>query len=112
MTHSFLTRRSSDLAARPRIAGSVPMAKAEIVILVGSEGGATWGFAGTLAEALVTAGRKVHLGAMNDAGPMPAAKSSEEHTSELQSLMRSLYAVFCLKKKSYICLYCNSISAN
>src|SRR3546814_2940306 len=25
---------------------------------------------------------------------------SEEHTSELQSLMRSSYAVFCLKKKS------------
>src|SRR3546814_10637570 len=24
---------------------------------------------------------------------------SEEHTSELQSLMRNLYAVFCLKKK-------------
>src|SRR3546814_5686774 len=26
---------------------------------------------------------------------------SEEHTSELQSLMRILYAVFCLKKKKY-----------
>src|SRR3546814_5023642 len=26
-------------------------------------------------------------------------KRSEEHTSELQSLMRSSYAVFCLKKK-------------
>src|SRR3546814_9639020 len=30
----------------------------------------------------------------------PAARSrSEEHTSELQSLMRISYAVFCLKKK-------------
>src|SRR3546814_20246321 len=28
------------------------------------------------------------------------ARRSEEHTSELQSLMRSSYAVFCLKKKS------------
>src|SRR3546814_7945351 len=28
-----------------------------------------------------------------------AADRSEEHTSELQSLMRSSYAVFCLKKK-------------
>src|SRR3546814_9208255 len=28
-----------------------------------------------------------------------AAPRSEEHTSELQSLMRSSYAVFCLKKK-------------
>src|SRR3546814_8528777 len=27
---------------------------------------------------------------------------SEEHTSELQSLMRISYAVFCLKKKLYI----------
>src|SRR3546814_14677009 len=26
---------------------------------------------------------------------------SEEHTSELQSLMRISYAVFCLKKKTY-----------
>src|SRR3546814_10405244 len=26
---------------------------------------------------------------------------SEEHTSELQSLMRHSYAVFCLKKKKY-----------
>src|SRR3546814_7948683 len=37
---------------------------------------------------------------------LPAARSicmatrrSEEHTSELQSLMRTSYAVFCLKKK-------------
>src|SRR3546814_7986014 len=28
-----------------------------------------------------------------------AAERSEEHTSELQSLMRISYAVFCLKKK-------------
>src|SRR3546814_1209369 len=28
------------------------------------------------------------------------AESSEEHTSELQSLMRTSYAVFCLKKKT------------
>src|SRR3546814_4618780 len=27
---------------------------------------------------------------------------SEEHTSELQSLMRISYAVFCLKKKKYM----------
>src|SRR3546814_1688842 len=28
---------------------------------------------------------------------------SEEHTSELQSLMRTSYAVFCLKKKTQYC---------
>src|SRR3546814_1105949 len=34
--------------------------------------------------------------------PLPAAclGRSEEHTSELQSLMRISYAVFCLKKKN------------
>src|SRR3546814_6216849 len=31
--------------------------------------------------------------------PLSTAKRSEEHTSELQSLMRISYAVFCLKKK-------------
>src|SRR3546814_10309121 len=30
---------------------------------------------------------------------VPSALRSEEHTSELQSLMRISYAVFCLKKK-------------
>src|SRR3546814_8962222 len=32
----------------------------------------------------------------------PARHRSEEHTSELQSLMRISYAVFCLKKKTQI----------
>src|SRR3546814_3617796 len=31
--------------------------------------------------------------------PKPCCTRSEEHTSELQSLMRISYAVFCLKKK-------------
>src|SRR3546814_2728176 len=35
-----------------------------------------------------------HAGSLNTAG------RSEEHTSELQSLMRISYAVFCLKKKN------------
>src|SRR3546814_5676515 len=35
----------------------------------------------------------------HDAEPDQIGKRSEEHTSELQSLMRSSYAVFCLKKK-------------
>src|SRR3546814_5894686 len=32
--------------------------------------------------------------------PTEMAERSEEHTSELQSLMRISYAVFCLKKKT------------
>src|SRR3546814_3315060 len=31
--------------------------------------------------------------------PCPVVRRSEEHTSELQSLMRISYAVFCLKNK-------------
>src|SRR3546814_1940351 len=33
--------------------------------------------------------------------PLKGATRSEEHTSELQSLMRISYAVFCLKKKRH-----------
>src|SRR3546814_5689722 len=36
---------------------------------------------------------------LNALGASQAANRSEEHTSELQSLMRISYAVFCLKKK-------------
>src|SRR3546814_7675978 len=35
-------------------------------------------------------------------GVIARASRSEEHTSELQSLMRISYAVFCLQKKKYI----------
>src|SRR3546814_1227888 len=34
--------------------------------------------------------------------PKAKLRRSEEHTSELQSLMRISYAVFCLKKKTHI----------
>src|SRR3546814_967595 len=37
------------------------------------------------------------------------AQRSEEHTSELQSLMRISYAVFCLKKKKHINITPNNI---
>src|SRR3546814_8085543 len=39
-------------------------------------------------------------GAGSDRAPRSGHRS-EEHTSELQSLMRISYAVFCLKKKNY-----------
>src|SRR3546814_4754556 len=38
-------------------------------------------------------------GSVQAADPRPIRTRSEEHTSELQSLMRISYAVFCLKKK-------------
>src|SRR3546814_5923019 len=46
---------------------------------------------------------KANTPTMTGISPMPALSSkerSEEHTSELQSLMRISYAVFCLKKKT------------
>src|SRR3546814_7282473 len=48
--------------------------------------------------AIVTDGTAVlGLGDIGPGGALPVR--SEEHTSELQSLMRISYAVFCLKKK-------------
>src|SRR3546814_1875636 len=38
---------------------------------------------------------------LDPTAPQPLAPRSEEHTSELQSLMRIPYAVFCLKKKNH-----------
>lgn len=53
-------------AARPRIDTNVPARAADTVILVGSEGNSTWGFASTLHAALAAAGHKVHTAAMNE----------------------------------------------
>src|SRR3546814_8617880 len=46
------------------------------------------------------AGRPVASARNRDRGRCGAVARSEEHTSELQSLMRLSYAVFCLKKKN------------
>src|SRR3546814_4555135 len=47
---------------------------------------------------LAMAGRSVIVSVVAIEGEMPSGDRSEEHTSELQSLMRISYAVFCLKK--------------
>ena len=49
---------------RPRIAANAAPARAGTVILVGSEGGSTWGFAATLHAALRRAGEEVHAAPM------------------------------------------------
>src|SRR3546814_9810468 len=49
------------------------------------------GFAGTVTGGAVAIGEEIAV--------LPSGQRSEEHTSELQSLMRISYAVFCLKKK-------------
>src|SRR3546814_9162214 len=48
-----------------------------------------------------------HMGT-EPAGFHPRRMRSEEHTSELQSLMRTSYAVFCLKKKKHTNPYNNN----
>src|SRR3546814_3668908 len=55
---------------------------------------ASLGFAGVESA---RAGKVVEL----DLADGTSDARSEEHTSELQSLMRTSYAVFCLKKKTY-----------
>ncbi len=49
---------------RPRIRGNVAAGQADTILLVGSEGGSTWGFAATLHEGLALAGHKVHTAAL------------------------------------------------
>src|SRR3546814_4433971 len=58
-------------------------------------------------EPLREVGRQAHYGTPGGSGHWTSSPSvgtvtrrSEEHTSELQSLMRISYAVFCLKKKN------------
>ncbi|MFN6925002.1 MAG: PepSY domain-containing protein [Tabrizicola sp.] len=48
---------------------NAPAARASAVILVGSEGGSTWGFAETLARSLREAGQAVHVAPMTSFGP-------------------------------------------
>jgi sulfite reductase (NADPH) flavoprotein alpha-component len=50
---------------RPRINGNIAAGKADIILLIGSEGGSTWGFASTLHAALTQAGHKVHAAPMS-----------------------------------------------
>src|SRR3546814_17650662 len=85
LTHSFPTRRSSDLRGRAQ----------RRLVAEGEEG-----FAASRRGA--GAGNAQHLVRLQ-VGRLAAAPwrlRSEEHTSELQSLMRISYAVFCLKKKT------------
>lgn len=62
-------------SGQPRLAGNAPASSADTVILVGSEGNTTWGFARTLHDALTQAGHRVHTAPMNAlAVAYPAAR--------------------------------------
>src|SRR3546814_7130612 len=87
---------------------------ARVVAAPGREGRNVDHFAIAIApfdEPAIRAHLAHHAVAIEQAGPRYGAKGegpsiyiadprSEEHTSELQSLMRISYAVFCLKKKT------------
>src|SRR3546814_2583220 len=66
----------------------------------GGEGGRQMGGDGGLAAATLGVGDEDSDHAVSFPGACSRTRS-EEHTSELQSLMRISYAVFCLKKKKY-----------
>src|SRR3546814_4925595 len=90
LTHSFPTRRSSDLLERSLITLDTRTGdKAEP--LYTSIGYQTAGIIPDFCRDTV-----------EDRLDPTTIMRSEEHTSELQSLMRISYAVFCLKKKKTI----------
>src|SRR3546814_1033866 len=89
LTHSFHTRRSSDL-------GAVDDARdhlADIERATGVLRDHAVQFLGRILRLDRRAHRQRHV--------LLPVERSEEHTSELQSLMRISYAVFSLKKKNY-----------
>ena len=55
--------------AMPRLAGNAALQEADTVLLVGSEGNTTWGFAAALHDALTRAGLRVHTAPMNALSP-------------------------------------------
>src|SRR3546814_5545295 len=54
-------------------------------------------------DEVVAIGAAIQAGVLQ--GDVKDVLRSEEHTSELQSLMRISYAVFCLKKKTHVIRY-------
>src|SRR3546814_2145936 len=105
-------RRAADRSRRPQLSRS-PLA-ADRTARIGSDGGAWNRSAARLVERQLRArivAVHAQLRTMRFEGasvcraalsiyPTPFGVRSEEHTSELQSLMRISYAVFCLKKKN------------
>lgn len=61
--------------ARPHIRDNAAAGKADTIVLVGSEGGSSWGFAATLHAALRAKGESVHIGAMSSFNPARYAKA-------------------------------------
>src|SRR3546814_10060871 len=100
-THSFPTRRSSDLVTVIRDGALPPMPWLNVV--ANPDFGFTTTEAGGGYAWSQNSQRNPITPWANDPVSDPPQEvlylRSEEHTSELQSLMRISYAVFCLKKK-------------
>lgn len=62
------------ITGQPKFA---PAGKAEVVILVGSEGGTTWRFANALGLALQSAGKTVHVGPMSGFAPQRYTQAAQ-----------------------------------
>src|SRR3546814_10370754 len=93
LTHSFPTRRSSDLiwASRAASASRSPASASFCATQASPLASNSVGQYADDSERVATA--------LRTAPSSGSSLRSEEHTSELQSLMRISYAVFCLKKK-------------
>src|SRR3546814_9892799 len=85
-----------NMLSRVRSAASDLLAEDGITTLLADEGGLSPGYSSSeeAFQLMIRAFERAKLRPGHD-----VAIRSEEHTSELQSLMRISYAVFCLKKK-------------
>src|SRR3546814_1248607 len=93
----------SEAAAREKGIVSPVAGKAEVLVVPNLEAGNMLAkqltFLGGADAAGVVLGARVPIILTSRADSERTRLRSEEHTSELQSLMRISYAVFCLKKK-------------
>src|SRR3546814_8959641 len=97
---------SSDITIRPSALWPAPLAysqRSHIVVRV-SGSGELANSSGSQQNSISAPARSV-CGASARCNPHINTPRSEEHTSELQSLMRISYAVFCLKKKQTLTKY-------
>ena len=58
----------------PHIRDNSPVAQADVLVFVASEGGSTWGFAQTLQDALIKTGHRVHTDALEDFQTTPTTR--------------------------------------
>src|SRR3546814_3231181 len=98
MTHSFPTRRSSGLGEVGEVV--VTTLNADYPLLRFATGDLSATMPGTSPCGRTAPRIRGWMGRADQTTKVKGMRS-EEHTSELQSLMRISYAVFCLKKKTH-----------